>query len=382
MTIVGDGVELPPSSIFRTRRHPYEHKFPPPPPLVEPRTSDFLRLTTIILSLALLVACGGGGGGNSTAIMTPTTGNPNTPPTGGGGGGNVNPLADLADFMPTANSSSIRAVQNIINVTDVSIDISDSFQEESLGNDSSARCSSQFCSIELPGSPNTLAFLKDNLADLSLVRRSAFFSNSNYSSEITNGTVIEGIEGITFARGNLTGMRAADSTPLEFETFAGWLNGSVFGTIQVSIGLSAGEQYRFISYGAGVYTDSTSSPAPNPTAIGSETTSARWEGATVASIKASREFIFGDATITVNFTDTNVDLEFDNWRNLNNQELSNMAPITYEDVGLGRGRFSLRKNSNFVAFGRFYGTDHAEVGGWFNTEDVTGAFGGTRQEAQ
>ena len=29
--------------------------------------------------------------------------------------------------------------------------------------------------------------------------------------------------------------------------------------------------------------------------------------------------------------------------------------------------------------GYFYGTGHTEVGGFFNTETVTGAFGGTRQ---
>ena len=57
----------------------------------------------------------------------------------------------------------------------------------------------------------------------------------------------------------------------------------------------------------------------------------------VATIKAGREFIFGDATITVNFTDTDADLEFDSWRNLDNP-LSTIVLITYEDAELGNGR--------------------------------------------
>ena len=348
----------------------------PPPPLVEPRSLDLLRLIVINLSLILLVACGGGGsGGSSTATMTPTTGNPNTPPTGGDDR-DINPLADLANFMPTTDSS-IQDIQNITSTTGAVIDTSDVFESGSLNTASDTNCVSIGCTVTLQGTDTTATLLKDNLTDISLITNNRYFSDSSYSSEITNGVPIEGI---TFARGKLTGTRAADSSPLEFETFTGWLDGSVFGVTQVKIGASDGnELYRFFTYNVGVYDSATSI---NPTATGSETTSATWEGATVASIKASREFIFGEATITANFMDTNVDLEFDNWRDLDNQELSNMDAITYQDAEFANGRFSLRRNNITEAFGRFYGTDHAEVGGWFNTEDVTGSFGGTRQTGQ
>ena len=327
---------------------------------------NICRLTVITLSLTLFVACGGGGGSSNTAVSTPT----NTPTP-------ENPLADLANFMPTTPSS-IQAVQKITDASGVSIDVGDLFEAGSLapdGDGGACFMRSGNCFLQLPGNSDSLSFGKDNLTDVSLIKNNTYFSTSNYSSEITNGITTEDIEGITFARGNLTGTRMADSDPLEFQTFAGWLNGSVFGVIQVSVGEDNPER-RFISYGAGVFDEST---AINPTATGTETTSATWTGATVATIKSSREFIFGDATIIVNFMDTNVDLMFDNWHNLNNQMLSSMQPITYEDVQLAKGGFSLRKNNNTEAFGRFYGTDHAEVGGWFNTETVTGAFGGTRQ---
>ena len=158
-----------------------------------------------------------------------------------------------------------------------------------------------------------------------------------------------------------------DNTPFEVQTFARWLNGSVFGTTQIEFGATGSEQYRFVSYAVGLPSSS------NPASTGSAT----WEGATVASIKADRTFILGEATITVNFTDMNVDLVFDEWRGLDNQALSSMQPITYNDLTLTNGSFTLSANNEQIQR-RFY-ENHNEVGGFFNTEMVTGAFGAKRQ---
>ena len=136
--------------------------------------------------------------------------------------------------------------------------------------------------------------------------------------------------------------------------------------MQTTIGESNPRQ-RFWSYSFGV-------PATDNS---SATGSATWEGATVASMKDDRTFILGDAEITVDFTDTTVDLEFRNWRNLDNQALSSMDAITYDNLTLTDGAFEGFGGEQVE--GRFYGTDHAEVGGFFNTMDVTGAFGGRRQ---
>ena len=335
----------------------------------------------------MLVACGGSSGGTAAAPTTtpptnippttipPTTGNPNTPPTGGGGGGTPNPLAGLANFMPT-DSTSLQAVQEIVSPDGARIDISDTFETGNL-NFVAAVCAptGASCNATLPES--NIRFQKGSPTDISLILNNAFFSASSYSSEITNGITIEDI---TFARGNLTGTRASDNTSFESRTFSGWLDGSIFGTTQITVGASGSEQYRFISYNAGIRSNS------NPEATGMET-SATWEGATVASIKDTRTFIRGDATITVTFADSDVDLMFDNWRNLDNEELSSMEPIAYSNLmligGSSGGRFLLRNSDGQPeVFGRFYGTGHEEVGGWFNTRTVTEAFGGTRQTGQ
>ena len=57
--------------------------------------------------------------------------------------------------------------------------------------------------------------------------------------------------------------------------------------------------------------------------------------------------------------------------------ITGMEAISYEDLTLADGAFE--GSGNDQVEGRFYGTEHAEVGGFFNTETVTGAFGGTRQ---
>ena len=320
----------------------------------------------------LLLACGGGGGGGGSAAapttptpMNPTNGNPDMPPTGDGGG-NENPFDTLANFTATTtNSPSIETIQNITSTTNALIDISDVFQAGGL-EFVRGRCTASECLATLPGDSNQMLFSGANITDISLIKNDDYFSA--YSSETTNEATIEGI---TFARGNLTGTRMADGDPLEFETFAGWLSGSFFGVIQISEGASGSEQYRFISYNGGV----RSGDAPF------EAGSATWAGATVATIKADRTFILGDATVTIpNLFDTDVDLEFNNWRNINGQALPNMDPITYEDAQITSGRFELINSDNqFEVFGRFYGTGHTEVGGWFNTPTVTGAFGATRQ---
>ena len=56
----------------------------------------------------------------------------------------------------------------------------------------------------------------------------------------------------------------ADSSPLEFQTFTGSLDGSVFGFTKVKIEASGNELYRFFAYNVGTH---DSSSATNPTAL-------------------------------------------------------------------------------------------------------------------
>ena len=317
---------------------------------------NMLRLIAIALPVMLLMACGGGGGGSTnTVARTPTM----TPPTDNGGGGDVNPLAELSRFVSTAGSQTIRDIQEITVTSGVNLLSSHAYADEMLELVNRASCNQTLCAIILNSSLGSFGFQPTNSTP-----NLSFFGDTlnNTNSQITNG---QNVDDVTLARGNLTGTKT--NIPVEFQTFAGWLDGSIFGTTQTAIGASGSEQYRFISYAVGV-------PATdNPSSTGSAT----WDGAVVASIKADRTFILGDAEITVNFTDTNVDLRFDEWRGLDNQAISGMSAITYSDLALSSGSFT--GSGNEQVQGRFYGNSHEEVGGFFNTETVTGAFGGTRQ---
>ena len=319
-----------------------------------------IRMIAIALPMTLLIACGGGGSSSNTATRTPTT---MTPPTDNGGGGDVNPLAELGRFVSTAGSQTIRDIQEITVTSGVNLLSSHAYADEMLGLVNRASCNQTLCAIIFDSSLGSFGFqLTNSTPNLS------FFGDTlnNTNSQITNG---QNVDDVTLARGSLAGTKT--NTPVEFQTFAGWLDGSIFGTTQTSFGVSGSEQYRFVSYTVGVPTGS------NPTTTGSQTTPATWEGAVVASIKADRTFILGDAGITVDFINTNVDLMFDNWRGLDNQAVSGMSAISYEDLTLANGSFE--GSGNEQVQGRFYGTGHTEVGGFFNTETVTGAFGGTRQ---
>ena len=355
----------------------------PPPPLgtslnsrpldvraVGSQSANLLRLIAIALPMTLLLACGGGGsGGGATppTTMMPGTDDPMTPAP--------NPLAGLANVNVAAeNSPTIQAVETITGATGANLFVSNAYEAGTL-DDSDSTCLTTTCFLPINEISTTLS-LPFNLSNpqpgLFLIDE----ANTNAPVMSITSTVTEGImlddSDVTLARGNLTATFAGSE--LEFRTFAGWIDGSVFfGTTQIQIG-ETNPEYRFISNNAGV-------PATdNPSATGSET-SATWEGSAVASIKADRTFILGDATITIPTLASgiiSVDVMLNNWRNLNNQAVSNVnVPLM---VGIGmNGTFGRESTNTFEVQGQFYGAGHEGVSGWFNTPTVTGAFGGKRQ---
>ena len=343
-----------------------------------------IRMILVALPMTLLLACGGGGGG-SAAPTTPTTmmpppdntPDPNMPPTGGGG--TPNPLANLANFESSTGHSTIQMVSEIATKSNVNLLTSNVAEVGNFGSEENTNCipSANVCAVpRLPNDDLTASLrigqlITSRVSDISLIPQTPAYFFGDYTSMVTAGV---SNSNVTLARGNLMGTRVSDEVgrsvagaPIEVQSFAGWLDGSIFGTTQISAGTSGSEEYRFVSYLVGV-------PA---TANPSSTGSATWEGAAVATVKADRNFILGDATVTVNFTDTNVDLMFDDWRGLDNQAVSGMEAITYQNLDITDGTFE--GSGNEQVEGRFYGDGHTEVGGFFNTQTVTGAFGGTRQ---
>ena len=298
-----------------------------------------IRLMAIVLSINLLVACGNGGDSS---------------------GAEANPLTV---FMPTAGSSSHQAIQEITNIDGAALLFGDIYEAGNL-NSTHMSCRIASCAVNFSPVADPVTFdLANNFPNLSFLSTPLVNANSRITNSVN-------VDGATFARGILTG--TIEDTPLEFQTFTGWLDGNIFGAVQISIGEADNQRYRFTSYTVGVPAGS------DPGGTGSAT----WEGIAVASIKANRNFIRGDATITVGNLadgDADVDLLFDNWRTINNQTISDVAAVSYDarlDGKFGYFESSIRDEQ---VEGWFYGANHEGVGGFFNTVDITGAFGGIRR---
>ena len=247
--------------------------------------------------------------------------------------------------------------------------------------------------------------MRDTIADLSLVYPNAYYrvftkrdSNNcgqggrhscndaehirvkyfteNFISRISSTATIGDV---SFARGSLTATRQHDKAPLEFQTFAGWLDSGIFGTIRVKVGESGSEQHLFTSYYTWDWDEGT-----RPSGTGSAT----WEGAAVASIKDVAaiidgwSFIRGDATIDIDdLANPDVDLRFDNWKTIDGREVS-LPATTFENISLrfdGRG-FELRGGETTGrAEGWFHGENANKVSGHFQDDTLAGAFGAVRQ---
>ena len=301
-----------------------------------------IRMITIALPVTLLLACGGGGGG-------------------GGGAVAVNPLTTFVEAED--DNPTIQAVVEIAGEPNVTTGVDLLYSDI----DTNTACPADVtCFLSLPGDPGDLIAGINPMASNSFIFfGSSYFAGRSFDSRVTPSV---NVNGATIARGRVTATRATDDAPLTFETFAGWLDDSFFSVTHISIGDSDDRQYRFASNLAGI--PATQDP--------SGTGSATWEGVTVATIKANRTFIRGDATIIIpDLANPDVAVTLDDWRNLDNQAVSSVSAISYQDLTLTNGSFE--GSGNDQVEGRFYGTGHTEVGGFFNTETVTGAFGGTRQ---
>ena len=192
---------------------------------------NICRLTLITLSLVLIAACGGGGGGGTAAAPTPTSPIDEDEI--------VNPLAGLANVNVMAeNSTTIEAVETITSAMNAKMSVSPAYRPGSL-EDIDSTCGPTTCFIPI----NELSMSVTLPFNISNPPPGLFpIDEASQHVTVTASTVTEGIRldnGVTLARGNLTATFAGN--PLEFRTFAGWIDGSVFfGTTHMLVGGGGG----------------------------------------------------------------------------------------------------------------------------------------------
>lgn len=109
---------------------------------------------------------------------------------------------------------------------------------------------------------------------------------------------------------------------------------------------------------------------------------ATWEGVMVGGrISETVDFgdpLRGDATLTFDFADAELDVAFTNVRSLRAVEMPATYPdMTWENLAVRDGRFGGGFDEPTIE-GRFYGPNHEEVGGIFQRNRIVGAFGAQR----
>ncbi|MDE0173737.1 MAG: hypothetical protein OYH76_04415 [Defluviicoccus sp.] len=152
----------------------------------------------------------------------------------------------------------------------------------------------------------------------------------------------------------------------DFELYGGWADHHAF-LIDLSKDVVDGQVYDGTASGV-AWGDNTGSAPVSGSAV--------WRGVAVAAEVTSHEAMLGDATLTADFTDSNIDAAFTNMHEVKTGAAR--ASIAFDDVPfLVGGTFASRTNGRIV--GRFYGPNHAEAGGIFERGNIVGAFGTRRQ---
>ena len=133
-----------------------------------------------------------------------------------------------------------------------------------------------------------------------------------------------------------------------------WLDHSVFAMVDDSVAVSFGD-----------------TPGTSPTELGGGI----WRGALVGMDTGTGERISGDAAIEIDdFARPHVDVAFTGIADSRGRA---RADLHWEDIPVVQGVFQARDVSGSIE-GRFFGSDHGEVGGIFERGQLMGAFGGSR----
>ena len=83
----------------------------------------------------------------------------------------------------------------------------------------------------------------------------------------------------------------------------------------------------------------------------------------------------GDATLTFDLSQSDIDVTFTNIRDIDSGRPH--GPIIWQNIPVRSGSFATGFIGNSID-GRFYGPNHEEVGGIFERNQIAGAFGAKR----
>lgn len=162
----------------------------------------------------------------------------------------------------------------------------------------------------------------------------------------------------------------ADGGSLRIDAYGAWMDDGVFWLQSHRVRDAERQTTAYEAYGT------TLGNATGERLMSSGT--AMWTGIMVGGSAAASEAYHGNAEITVNFADADVDVAFTNIHELRTGAAQN--DIMFNDVPLTPDGFASGARPGNRIAATFYGADHAEVGGTFEHDDVFGAFGARKDE--
>ena len=286
-----------------------------------------------------LVACGGGGGGTS----------------------NIRALAVDADSARTLvggetltmTPAEIRDRYGELIRTSDSLLLSDIplFTDEGALDRIQTRCSGSRCT--LIG------------ADSDIVGLSDFSNDADYEPVMTD-------RGVSLAQGTARFSDQVEDYEIEGEElgYGGWMDYSGFGVEWASFSIDDIPVDAVLSYSVGQATGT------NPVS-GTASWTGVMVGADVSALTTRGHVVQGDAEITVDFSNRNVDVAFTNIYDLDAE--ASHSDIEWSDIPMANGAFDAGSDGNSIE-GRFHGPAHEEVGGIFERNLILGAFGARREQ--
>lgn len=325
---------------------------------------NFKLLALHVFFVATLAACGGGSSSGVTASN----------------GGDSGPAPDdLSDIAWAINA--VAARQAVAGSEALTITLAQATQElAAIENNADATSVSDVFAYQGAGSlirvPSTCSGLNCTLTFPDGTSETINLGEPSQGTGTTESQLIMAHNGVSVGQSrHRDGKGTADQN--EFLVYGGWLTHSAF-----QIGVLAIPSFTRPEVSIALALNYGDDTGTNPSESASMT--ATWTGvaAGVDMSATSREnFIHGEATVTVDFANSNMDVIFSNLVDLNdasrNSSLNGMN-WTWANLSLTDGAFRSGSSTNQIE-GQFYGPNHEEVGGTFERNQVLGAFGAARQ---
>ena len=162
-------------------------------------------------------------------------------------------------------------------------------------------------------------------------------------------------------------------TSVDYNAYGGWLQHSFF-VIEAGRVAEGLHEDSLIIYSYSVGHASTTNPEA---AGGSGTWSGVMVGADVSQTPTRGNLIQGNAEITIaDFAAPQVDISFTQIFDLKTE--TQRSDMTWAGIEVTAGGFASGADGNSIG-GQFYGSNHEEVGGIFERDQVLGAFGAERE---